>query len=269
MTLDHYKTLRQTERILRAAGALLLEAHAKPRDIHFKGEVNLVTETDFAAEKLVVTQLRQLYPEHAIIAEEGTDLAGTHHAYTWVLDPLDGTNNFAHAFPMFCVNLALMDAEGPLLGATYDPLRNEMFTTIRGEGAYLNDSRIAVSPITVLQQGLLSTGFPYNRTEEGVDDNTDAVKLFIKRAQGLRRGGSAALDMAYVACGRLDGHWERGLNMWDVAVGVLLVREAGGTVSDYFGNQGKEMIHNDTQMVFSNGHLHQSMLDILARLYKP
>lgn len=260
------EVMRLVERMLREAGEHLKAAHRQPRAVTFKGDVNLVTQTDFALEALLVGQLHERFPDHAILAEEGTDFKGQ-PGYRWVVDPLDGTNNFAHGFPVFCITMALLDEAGPLIAGTFDPLRDEMFTAVRGEGAHLNGQRIAVSAVGELRHGLLSTGFPYNRHEVDADDNTDMVKLFIKRAQGLRRAGSAALDAAYVACGRLDGHWELGLRPWDVAAGILLVREAGGRVSDYGGDESMAMLQNESRLVFSNGLLHAPMLAVLKERY--
>lgn len=247
------------------AGELLREAYDRPRHISYKGEVNLVTETDIAVEELIIGTLREAYPEIGVLAEESGE-SGENGSLRWLIDPLDGTNNFAHALPVFCTSIALRDAEGPLLGVIYDPLRDECFSAVRGQGAALNGQPLHVSDAPKLMQGMLGTGFPYVR-QTTTDNNAEAVAHFLRRAQGIRRMGSAAIDLAYVACGRLDGYWEWGINPWDVTAGILLVQEAGGQLSTYAGGPIDELQMERMNVVASNGLIHGEMLDTLADVY--
>ncbi len=261
--MDVSSVLITAERIARAAGVLLREAYHQPRQIEYKGEVDLVTPTDRASEELIVSSLHDAFPDHAILAEEGgTD--GRDSPLTWLVDPLDGTTNFAHAFPVFAVSMALRGPEGLLVGVVYDPLRDECFTAARGQGAHLNGQPIHVSACSTLDQALLATGFPYDRRTVA-DNNVTAFGTFIRRCQGIRRAGAAALDLSYVACGRLDGYWEMRLKPWDVSAGALIVREAGGKVTDYHGVE-HEMLdgHN---IVASNRLIHREMLSTLCEIY--
>lgn len=249
----------------RRAGELLREAYDRPRHISYKGEVNLVTETDIAAEELIIGRLHDAYPEIGVLAEESGE-SGANGDLRWLIDPLDGTNNFAHALPVFCTSIALRDADGPLLGVIYDPLRDECFSAARGQGAMLNGKPMHVSDVPSLLQSMVGTGFPYVR-HTTTDNNAEALELFLRRAQGIRRMGSAAIDLAYVACGRLDGYWEWGINPWDVTAGILLVQEAGGQVSTYAGSVIDELQMERMNVVASNGHIHGEMLAALADVY--
>lgn len=255
------------QQIARRAGDLLQAAYSRPHRITHKGRVDLVTETDMAVEGLVTDGLRQHFPEHGIIGEEGTD-HNPGAPLVWAIDPIDGTTNFAHAYPVFSITMALIADREPVIGVTFDPLHDEMFTATRGGGAYLNGEAIHVSTTSQLQQALVSTGFPYYRQDPGADSNIEAMKAFLLRARGVRRSGSAALDCAYVACGRADGHYERGEAIWDGAAGMLLVREAGGTVSDYNGYTGPAILHHDSQLVYSNRLIHNEMIDTLHDVYR-
>lgn len=241
---------------------MLREAYHQPRDVRYKGDVNLVTQADEDAERLILAKLREAFPEHGILAEESGETDGASR-YTWVVDPLDGTTNFAHGFPVFAVSMALRGPDGqPLLGVVVDPLSGECFAASRGGGATLNGAPIHVTGEQELNRALLATGFPYDR-HTAPDNNTAAFARFIRRAQGVRRAGAAALDLAYVACGRLDAFWEQSLHPWDVAAGILLVREAGGVVTNYVG--GEEGLSEGTNVVASNGHLHEAMMAVLAQ----
>jgi myo-inositol-1(or 4)-monophosphatase len=221
-----------------AAGALLREGVREQKSIlHKSSSVDLVTQYDEAAEALILERLRGQYPDHGFVAEEsgvsGQSENGRKSRYTWYIDPLDGTNNFAHGFPVFCVSLALYEGEKPLVGVVYDPLRDECFSAVSGQGAFLTTPegaiRLEVSATETLLGSLLATGFPYDRhTSEW--DNMAQLTAFLKRAQGVRRPGAAALDLAYVAAGRLDGYWEYMLNIWVFGAGLLLVVVAGGWV---------------------------------------
>ncbi|MCA9961726.1 MAG: inositol monophosphatase, partial [Anaerolineales bacterium] len=218
---------------------------------------------DTAAEAIILERLRTAFPDHYVIAEESGH-NGTQGLYTWYIDPLDGTNNFAHGFPVFCVSLALYEGDQPLLGVIYDPLREECFTAVRGAGAFLQrgerQTRLQVSKTTEMVDAMLATGFPYDRHTSDLD-NLAQTAVFLKRIQGLRRAGSAALDLAYVAAGRLDGYWEFKLHSWDVAAGVLLVQEAGGQVELIDGSPFA--IAPKLSLVASNGRIQHTMRDIL------
>lgn len=245
--------------IAQEAGALLRQGWGAVTQITYKGEVNLVTEYDLRAEEIIVRALRQRFPQIAIYAEEqgGGDPTGWEQP-TWLIDPLDGTTNFAHGFPAFAVSIALVAEGEPVLGVIYDPLLDETFAARRGGGATLNDRPIHVSAVPVLDKALLATGFAYDRRTRP-DNNVGHFAHFLRRCQGMRRAGAAALDLAYVACGRLDGFWELRLHPWDVAAGILLVQEAGGRVTDL---EGGPRYHSGEQIVASNGLIHEEMLAV-------
>ncbi len=242
----------------RDAGSILLEKFGRKITISKKGDINLVTEADLAAEALIVERIKSYYPKHAILAEESgvTEVAGSEHK--WIIDPLDGTTNYAHGYPCFAVNIALEHNGEIVVGVTYDPTRDEMFAAESGQGATLNGRKISVSETETLKDSLIVTGFPYNFAEK--PDFADPWAKFLLNARGVRRDGSAALDLAYTACGRFDGFWEEGLNPWDMAAGVLLIREAGGTISDY---QGLPFSIYTPPMCASNGLIHREMLGVL------
>ncbi len=270
MTPDDNTILQTAVSIAREAGALLRQGLGEVDQINYKGEVDLVTEYDERAETLIVDALQRAFPEHAIHTEERGAVANNADAesgYRWLIDPLDGTTNFAHGFPVFAVSLALLkrDPDGngrdhPVVGVVYDPTRDECFTATRGDGAALNGRALHVSPTPALDTALLATGFPYDRRTRP-DNNVRNMGRFIRRCQGIRRAGAAALDLAYVACGRLDGYWELRLHPWDVAAGVLLVQEAGGQISDL--NGGMDYL-SGAHIVASNRSIHDEMLAVLA-----
>ncbi len=247
----------------RDAGRLLAERFGRILRISNKSELDLVTEADLASERLIIDRIRTHYPRHAILAEEsGTNppvADGDRSEWRWIIDPLDGTTNYAHGYPCFCISMGLENKGTMELGVIYDPMRDEMFTAERGLGASLNGKRIQVSPTPNLASALLCTGFPYDVRER--NEFARHFANFIMNAQGVRRDGAAALDLAYVAAGRFDGFWEEGLNPWDVAAGVLLIEEAGGRVSDYQG--GSVDIFNPP-ILASNGLLHEQMMRVLA-----
>jgi myo-inositol-1(or 4)-monophosphatase len=249
--------------IARAAGALVAERHLGARVEMTKGsDFNVVTDADHASERLIVDALRARFPDHGLRAEEGSAAAGT--GITWLIDPLDGTNNFAHGFPMFAVNLAAVLGEEILVGVTYDPLRDELFTARRGGGAACNDRPVRVSARARLAVALVATGFPYDKATNP-DNNVPQFVAVVPHVRGIRRGGSAALDLAYVACGRMEAYWERGTHAWDVAPGILMVTEAGGRVTDYTGQPP----HVDGgRFVASNGRVHDELMELL-RCAKP
>jgi myo-inositol-1(or 4)-monophosphatase len=244
----------------RAAGSLLLEKYGRISQVTKKGDYNLVTEADLASEELIIERIKSHYPRHTILAEESgqTIVAGGDSKWKWIVDPLDGTTNFAHSYPCFCVTMAL-EHEGELvIGVTYDPTRNELFTAERGQGASLNFKPIHVSSTEKLSESLIVTGFPYDFKDR--NDFARHLTEFLLGARGVRRDGSAAIDMAYVACGRFDGFWEEGLNPWDVAAGVLMIREAGGRVTNY---DGSPLSIYEPPICASNGTIHDEMLEVL------
>ena len=249
------------QEVAREAGTLLLHYYERRVDFELKGEFDLVTEADRASEKLVVERLRACYPQHAIVAEEGGRHEGSSE-YRWYVDPLDGTTNFAHGFPMFNVTLALERSGDLIAGVIYDPLRDEMFAAERGGGAFLNGRRIRVSRAKRLQDCLVATGFPSRKRHLNV--NVHFYHQLAMATHGVRRGGSAALDLAYVGCGRLDGFWEFGLKPWDMAAGTLLVSEAGGAVSDMRGGAANL---RRPHVLADNGLIHGQMLELFGEIF--
>src|SRR5580692_7415668 len=258
------------EGIARQAGALLRNFYAKGVATEYKGDVDLVTEADRASEKLIVEKLKAAFPSHGVYGEEGTR-AGLESEYRWYVDPLDGTTNFAHGFPAFCVILGLerrkaglaADADGEMVaGVIYDPLRDEMFSVERGKGAWLNHRKISVSKTRSLQESLTGTGFPSKKRHDS--PNIHFYQEVTLRSHGVRRAGSAALDMAYVACGRLDGFWEFKLNPWDTSAGYLIVEEAGGRVTHFDG--GKFTL-DSREVLATNGLIHAEMQALFADMF--
>jgi myo-inositol-1(or 4)-monophosphatase len=210
------------------AGRVLAERFPAARTISFKGGIDLVTDADQASEAVLLAWLRERHPEHAILSEESGVTRGS--GYRWIVDPLDGTTNYAHQLPHFSVSVAVEGPDGVLAGAVYDPLREEMFAAARGRGATLNGNPLRASAITSLERALLCTGFPYD-VRQHPEGPVGLVARFVRLSQGIRRFGSSALDLSYVACGRYDGYFEFGLKPWDVAAGTLLVQEAGGVMT--------------------------------------
>ncbi len=220
-------------RAARAAGDFLIRSleRVDSYPVSVKGRNDFVTDIDRQAEQIIITTLKNAYPEHAVLAEEsGAQGEGD---YVWIIDPLDGTTNYLHQFPQFAVSIALQHKAVTEQGIVYDPLRQELFTASRGGGAYLNNRRIRVSNISALELALLGTGFPYRGIQQ-LDGYLDTFKRIMQSCAGVRRPGAAALDLAYVACGRLDGFWEFGLRKWDIAAGEVLIREAGGLTSEIY-----------------------------------
>lgn len=219
--------------LAREAGALLRDRLDAPRDVQRKGTIDLVTDADRASERLITAGIRGAFPEHRLVGEEGArgavDTGGGPNPYGWVIDPLDGTTNFAHRYPHFAVSIALERLGTPILGVVYDPMRDEMFIGEVGEKSLLNDRPIAVSDTDVLLASLLATGFPYDLSKRG--ESNALWQAFNGSAQGVRRDGAAALNLCYVAAGRLDAYWERPVQPWDMAAGVVIVRGAGGTIT--------------------------------------
>lgn len=244
----------------RDAGRVLLEKFGRKIEITMKGDINLVTEADLASEALIIERIKSYYPKHSILAEESGEavVSGGDLSWKWIIDPLDGTTNYAHGYPCWCVTLALEHNGEIVIGVTYDPTRNELFAAERGKGATLDGKPIRVSQAEELGNSLICTGFPYDIKQR--DNFAQHLTDMLLQSRGVRRDGSAAIDMAYVACGRFDGFWEEGLNPWDVAAGVLLIEEAGGHVSYYDGS--KFSIYK-APICASNGLIHSHMLRIL------
>ncbi len=220
----------------RAAGSLIVRYldRIDTLNVSTKHMNEFVTEVDREAEAIIIADIRKAYPDHAVLAEESG--AAGESAYRWIIDPLDGTTNYVHGFPQFCVSIALEHRGRLEQGVVFDPLRQELFTASRGAGARLDDRRIRVSRRSGLEGALLGTGFPF-RGAYDLDTYLQTVRALVPRSAGIRRAGAAALDLAYVAAGRLDGFWEFGLEPWDMAAGVLLIREAGGLVTDADGDE--------------------------------
>jgi myo-inositol-1(or 4)-monophosphatase len=237
-------------------GSILLAEYARPVDISYKGEIDIVTQADRRSEKAVVSRLRASFPEHAVVAEEGGGIE-TQSPFRWYVDPLDGTTNFAHGYPCFAVSIGLEEDGELIAGVVYQPISKELFTAAKGEGAYLNKKQIHVSGIKKLQTSLLSTGFPSHKRAQNA--NIHYYWDFTLRSHGVRRDGSAALDLAAVACGRFEGFWEFGLHSWDTAAGVLLIREAGGVATTFSGQSYRP---GDPEILASNGHVHDEMREI-------
>jgi myo-inositol-1(or 4)-monophosphatase len=205
-------------------------------EVRAKQQNDFVTRVDHAAEEAILEIVRKSYPDHAVLAEESGAAAGAAE-YQWIIDPLDGTTNFIHGFPQYCVSIAIRHRDVLAHGVIYDPNRNELFTASKGRGAFLNDRRIRVSKCLRLGDALIGTGFPF-REGARIDLYTNQLKNLMQKTAGVRRAGAAALDLAYVACGRLDAFWELGLSPWDMAAGALMIQEAGGLVGDLRGNAG-------------------------------
>lgn len=244
----------------REAGGILLSEFDRPVSISYKGEVDIVTQADRRSEQAIVARLRTHFPKHAIVAEEGGG-AESASPFRWHVDPLDGTTNFAHKYPCFAVSIGLEEAGELLVGVIHQPVSGELFTAVKGEGAYLNQKKIHVSPIEKLATSLLATGFP--SVKRSKNPNIHYYWDFTLRSHGVRRDGSAALDLAAVACGRFDGFWEFGLHSWDTAAGVLLVREAGGMVTQF---DGRPYQLGDRELMASNGRVQGEMQEVAASI---
>ena len=257
--------------IAREAGALVLSYFKHGVKTEYKGEggVDLVTDADRTSEKLIVERLRAAFPEHDIIGEEGTRTSGGSAGYRWYVDPLDGTTNFAHGFPVFCVSLGverIASDQKPgelIVGVIYDPTRDELFTAVRGKGAQLNGRAIHASRTKTVGESLIATGFPSKKRHE--NPNIHFYHEITLHSHGVRRAGSAALDLAYTACGRFDGYWEFNLNPWDTSAGILLVEEAGGKVTQYNGAPFE--IRTPREILASNGLIHQELIERFARIF--
>jgi myo-inositol-1(or 4)-monophosphatase len=248
--------------IAQEAGKILCEEFDRPPQIAYKGEADLVTQADKRSERLIVERLTKYFPDHAIAAEEGTGHEGNSE-FRWHVDPLDGTTNFAHGYPCFCVSLGLVQGDTLLAGVVFNPFYNELFAAARGEGATLNGKPIHVSKVETLATSLLCTGFPVRKRV--ASPNIHYYWDFTLRSHGVRRDGSAALDLACVAAGRFEGFWEFGLNKWDTAAGVLLVEEAGGKVSDFAG-QPYQL--GGPVILATNGLVHEEVRSVALEISK-
>jgi len=270
---------------LHAAGDIIRNSLCDTKKVEYKGAVDLVTPTDREAEKVILEIIQKAFPEHAILAEESGirgQVSTPHHVgcgasipqhmkqrpdpsvYRWIIDPLDGTTNFAHGLPHVGTSIALSREGNIILGGVLDPFRNECFIAERGKGAFVNKARIRVSETKTLDRSLLTTGFPYDRITKA-DKYMEMYKNFMVRAQGIRRIGSAALDLCYVACGRFDGFWELKLHPWDTAAGLIIVKEAGGIVTDF---ENRPFDPFGPQILAANKFIHPKMLKVLEPFKK-
>lgn len=255
-----HKEFSVLKQCLNSSGKLIRKYIGKV-GYELKGKANLVTKADIAVQKAVLDILRKNFPEHNLLAEEnGVKENGS--SFTWVLDPIDGTTNFAHGFPQCSTSLALFYKNEPVLGGVYNPITDEMFLARKGKGATLNGKKIHVSKVQKLENSLLVTGFPYDRFER-MEKLIARFSVLLNSCHDVRRLGSAALDLCWLAAGRLDGYWEDGLNPWDVAAGVLILQEAGGKVSDFTGKKYTRIPQYGKTILASNGKIHKSMVSIL------
>jgi myo-inositol-1(or 4)-monophosphatase len=248
--------------LARAAGDILKHYANREKFVELKGRANLVTAADKESEALIIDAIRRRYPEHSILAEESGAVSGQRGESgpgKWIIDPLDGTTNFAHQYPFYCVSIAF-EREGRIeCGAVFDPVRDEMFSGAVGRGAFVNDERLCVSDAARLADSLLITGFPYNMRER-IDLHVGQFRDFLLESQAVRRGGSAALDLCYVAAGRCDGFWELNLHPWDTAAGLVILEEAGGRITDFRGNPFSVYIK---EIAASNGRIHEEIIRVL------
>jgi len=245
--------------LARKSGALLKEKFSQTHKIQYKGDIDIVTEADKLSEDLIIETIKRNFPDHGILSEESPAITSA-GKLRWIIDPLDGTTNYYHGYPVFCVSVALENEGTIVLGVIYDPMREDMFVAIRGEGAYLNDKKLKVSSVNNLSRSLLATGFPYD-IRDSKENNLDYFNAMAINVQAIRRAGSAALDLAYLAAGRFDGFWELKLKPWDTAAGCLLVTEAGGVISDIAGSKWHLQSPN---LMASNALIHEQMIKVLS-----
>ncbi|NPV85769.1 MAG: inositol monophosphatase [Anaerolineae bacterium] len=258
--MSTYPQLNELIELARRAGEILRAHFGKEIEIRHKGPVDLVTEADHRSEEFLIAAIQERYPQHKIITEESGLLEGNPQ-HCWYIDPLDGTMNYAHGVPLFAVSLAYVEQDCPKLGVVYDPIHNECFSAERGKGAYLNQQRIHVSTVSKLESSLLVTGFLHSYRAKQIA-NLEYFRRFLLVAQGIRRFGSAALDLCYVAAGRLDGYWEIGIAPWDIAAGALIVEEAGGRVTNINGDTN--YFRPPFDLLAANPNLHFEMRAVLT-----
>ncbi|MFP7755518.1 inositol monophosphatase family protein [Thermodesulfobacteriota bacterium B35] len=258
---DLARLLRAAGRAALTGGSIIRQLYGKPHNIEMKGAINLVTEADLASETAIVASLNEDLPGIAIMAEESAgDSPSQPEGRSWIIDPLDGTTNFAHGFPFFAVSIALVEDAVPLAGVVYCPMQDELFCACRGRGAWLNSDRISVTATRFPVEALVATGFPYD-IHARLDTVLRQLRSVLPKVRDIRRAGAAAIDLAYVASGRLDGFWEMDLKPWDTAAGWLLVEEAGGRVSDFAGNPYSAF---RPEILASNSVLHEQLIDMLT-----
>ena len=249
-------------------GSQLIQEHAGRIGgdaVRDKGTHDLVTAVDESVQRLITNRLEEAFPDYDVLAEEGTDLrrhAASSGGYRWIIDPIDGTTNFLHGVPPYAISIALQHEDEVVLGVVLEASSGDLFTAVRGEGTYVNGEAVHVNETATLGQALLATGFPY-RSFDHLEEYLDVLRRLMRGAQGLRRRGSAAIDLAHVACGRFGGFFETGLRPWDVAAGILLVEEAGGRVTDYRAQSNPLFAQ---QILATNGHVHEALLDELANM---
>lgn len=256
--LDNF--LKTAVESVKEAGRIQKERFGENFKIEHKGEINLVTEVDYQCERAIIDIIKRDYPEHEILTEEaGSVKTAPNSRYKWIIDPLDGTTNYAHSYPCFCASVGLEIDGDIVIGAVYNPMLDELFTSVKGNGAYLNGNKIKVSKIGDINTSLLATGFPYD-IRDSKENNLNHFYNFAVRAQAIRRPGSAVLDLCYLAAGRFDGFWELKLYPWDMAASSLIVQESGGMITDFRG--GNFSLYKG-EMLASNGLIHKDMINIL------
>lgn len=247
--MDIQKALAYAKQWAREAGALqLVYLHKKIKYNTKSTDIDMVTEVDLRCEKLIISKIREVFPLHSIISEEAGK-SPDENEYAWIIDPLDGTNNYFHGYPVFAVSIALRQGNEPLIGVVYVPYVDEMFYAAKGIGAFLNDERISVSAVDSLKKSLLATGFPYDKAADLKNNNIDIFSHIVPDIMGIRRSGSAAYDLCCAACGRLDGYWEMKIKLWDMAAGELIIREAGGEALYHAHEKGINIIAGNSAIV--------------------
>ncbi len=255
------KTTETAIKAAREAGSLMRERLGKIRDIDYKGAFNIVTDVDKGAERIILDILQSEFPGYSVLAEEG-GASSSGSEKRWLIDPLDGTTNFAHSYPFFCVSIGLEDAGRIVSGVVYNPIADEMFWAETGKGAWLNQQQLRVSKVSQLSESLLATGFPYD-TAKSLDDNMARFVTLTNLSHGVRRDGAAALDFCFVAAGRLDGFWEAKLSPWDMAAGSIIVTEAGGAITDFAGGPFDV---SKPAVLATNGLIHEEVIAVLNKL---
>lgn len=247
--------------LAKESGRIQMDNFGKVHQVEYKGVTNIVTEVDKKCEELIIDRIKKEFPTHSILAEE-SGKSGISSEYRWIIDPLDGTVNYAHGYPLFATSIALEYKKEIIAAAVFEPNRSELFSAEKGGGAFLNNGRIKVSKTSELQKALLDTGFAYNVSEGEVCNNVVHFASFLTSARAIRRDGAAAADLCYVACGRFDGFWELFLKPWDMAAGKLIILEAGGKVSSF---DGSPFDLYGTEILASNGAIHSQMIEVLCR----